>query len=335
MADETLLTTTMPSQQSIAYPEFKDRLVVYSYRGKSQDDSVLSRLRHSPLLPLRRRGSSESGFFRYDAVEGKEDYDGSVNYATLFSLFLSHSVGDVERMSACSDLSPEFLSRLSLDDGSFLTRSSRIGSYSMSDSDEAEVFSLRLNRSFSSWTLFNRSSSVYTSDSSEDLASLGDACDGSDRSSQSLMRRLEYGEKDISKIVDYFERYIRGGGVNGVEPLEKSSSGAGVGSANATTATTRSTVNPALTARIRQFQNWRHEDKIGRDKLLASQLTERLTAASGLGGERQLANQTQPIYSAKKHVSQRLKVCEGAVQSKLSLFDSKKGQQQRQQQQPQ
>lgn len=235
-------------------------------------------------------------------------------------------------MSACSDLSPEFLSRLSLDDGSFLTRSSRIGSYSMSDSDEAEVFSLRLNRSFSSWTLFNRSSSVYTSDSSEDLASLGDACDGSDRSSQSLMRRLEYGEKDISKIVDYFERYIRGGGVNGVEPLERSSSGVGVGSANA--ATTRSTVNPALTARIRQFQNWRHEDKIGRDKLLASQLTERLTAASGLGGERQLANQTQPIYSAKKHVSQRLKVCEGAVQSKLSLFDSKKGQQQRQQQQP-
>ena len=71
MADETLLTTTMPFQQSIAHPELKDRLVVYSYRGRSQDDSVLSRLRHSPLLPLRRCGSSESGFFRYDVVEGK------------------------------------------------------------------------------------------------------------------------------------------------------------------------------------------------------------------------------------------------------------------------
>ena len=43
----------------------KDRLAVLTFRGKSQDDSVLAKLRYSPLMPLRRRGSSESGFFRF------------------------------------------------------------------------------------------------------------------------------------------------------------------------------------------------------------------------------------------------------------------------------
>lgn len=47
-------------------PSEKEHLVVsLSYRGnRSQDDSILARLRYSPLMPLRRRGSSESGFFR-------------------------------------------------------------------------------------------------------------------------------------------------------------------------------------------------------------------------------------------------------------------------------
>lgn len=231
-------------------------------------------------------------------------------------------------MSACSDLSPEFLSRLSLDDGSLLTRS-RMGSCSISDADDAEAFSLRLNRSFSSWTLFNRSSSLYTSDSSEDLASLegggGGDFDSSDKSSQSLMRRLEYGEKDISKIVDYFERYIRSGGVNGVESLNGKSNLSSTAGQTVQCVPATTTVKPSLKARIRQFQNWRPEDKLGREKLLASQLTERLTAASGLdlSGTSADANRPQPIYSAKKHVSHRLKVCEGAVQSKLSLFDKK------------
>lgn len=44
----------------------KEHLVVsLSYRNnRSQDDSILAKLRYSPLMPLRRRGSSESGFFR-------------------------------------------------------------------------------------------------------------------------------------------------------------------------------------------------------------------------------------------------------------------------------
>ncbi|XP_046445577.1 dual specificity testis-specific protein kinase 1-like isoform X2 [Daphnia pulex] len=255
----------------------KDHLAVRSYRGKSQDDSVLGKLRYSPLMPLKRRGSSESGFF---------------------------SVGDVERMSS-SDLSPEFT--LSLDDGSFASRS-RIGSCSISDPEDLDSLSLRFNRSFSSWTVFNRSSSVYT-DSSEDLTSLGG--EGSEDRNSSLVRRLEYGEKDIGKIVDYFECYIRGGGVTS-ESKDKACMGRGV----------QCTTNSGLKARIRQFQNLRHEEKLGRDKLLASQLTERLTEAAGL--EKQSAVTAAPSSTiAKKHVPHRLKVCEGAVQSKLSLFDKK------------
>ncbi len=213
-----------------------------------------------------------------------------------------YSVGDVERMSASSDLSPEFT--FSLDDGSFASRS-RIGSCSISDPEDLDGLSLRFNRSFSSWTVFNRSSSVYT-DSSEDLASLGG--EGSEDRNSSLVRRLEYGEKDIGKIVDYFECYIRGGGV-ATESKDKAATGRRV----------QCVTNSGLKARIRQFQNWRHEEKLGREKLLASQLTERLTAAG-------LEKQTNlPVSStiAKKHVSHRLKVCEGAVQSKLSLFDKK------------
>ena len=214
-------------------------------------------------------------------------------------------MGDVERMSASSDLSPEFT--LSLDDGSFVAPRSRIGSCSMSDTEDGDAFSVRLNRSFSSWTLFNRSSSVYT-DSSEDLASLtGD--EGSNGSS--LMRRLEYGEKDIGKIVDYFERYIRSGG----------DSASAVAAGRTVQQCVTSCSN--LKARIRQFQNWRqNEEKLGRDKLLASQLSERLAAVSGLVERAPPAPQlSQP--PSKKQVAQRLKVCEGAVQSKLSLFDKK------------
>ena len=280
----------------------KDRLAVLTFRGKSQDDSVLAKLRYSPLMPLRRRGSSESGFFRF------------VSFFLLFYLrkddkkfnmkFVLHSsVGDVERMSASSDLSPEFT--LSLDDGSFASRS-RIGSCSISDPEDLDGLSLRFNRSFSSWTVFNRSSSVYT-DSSEDLASLGG--EGSEDRNSSLVRRLEYGEKDIGKIVDYFECYIKGGGV---APESKDK-------AAATGRRVQCITNSGLKARIRQFQNWRHEEKLGREKLLASQLTERLTAA---GLEKQ-ANLPASSTIAKKHVSHRLKVCEGAVQSKLSLFDKK------------
>ena len=213
-------------------------------------------------------------------------------------MFFCDSVGDVERMSAGSDISPEFT--LSLDDGSFLSHS-RIGSCSMSDADDADSLSLRLNRSFSSWTLFNRSSSVYT-DSSDDLGSLGEA--GAAGDERSVVRRLEYGEKDIRKIVEYFERYIRSGGV-GPEAVEKATSVRNVAT------------NPNLKARIRQFQNWRHDDKAGREKLLASQLTERLTANSLDKTSTVVAN------SNKTKLVSRLKVCEGAVQSKLSLFDKK------------
>ena len=131
--------------------------------------------------------------------------------------FLYPSVGDVERMSASSDLSPEL--RLSLDDGSFLSRS-RLGSYSASDAEDGGGsgsgvgFSLRMNRSFSSWTLFNRSSSICT-DSSDDLASLGGDTFSCEERNGSLIRRLEYGEKDIGKIVEYFEHYFRGHGAIG------------------------------------------------------------------------------------------------------------------------
>lgn len=210
----------------------------------------------------------------------------------MVALTCFYSVGDVERLSAGSDISPEFT--LSLDDGSFL-------GCAMSDADDVDSLSLRLNRSFSSWTLFNRSSSIYT-DSSDDLGSLGEE-------DRSLVRRLEYGEKDIRKIVEYFERYIRSGGV-GPEAVEKA------------TSARSGQMNSNLKARIRQFQNWRHDDKAGREKLLASQLTERLTANSFDKSSGLFTSNSQPTNRTKL-VSHRLKVCEGAVQSKLSLFDKK------------
>lgn len=217
------------------------------------------------------------------------------------------SVGDVERMSASSDLSPEFT--LSLDDGSFASRS-RIGSCSVSDPEDLDGLSLRFNRSFSSWTLFNRSSSIYT-DSSEDLASLGG--EGSEDRQSSLVRRLEYGEKDIGKIVDYFERYIKGGGV---APESKDV-------ATAATRRVQCVNNSGLKARIRQFQNLRQEEleKLGREKLLVSQLTE--VSCKSSGPEKQSNLPAVSSTLTRKHVSHRLKVCEGAVQSKLSLFDRK------------
>ena len=111
-------------------------------------------------------------------------------------------------MSGSSDLSPEL--RLSLDDGSFLSE----------DSGTSVGFSLRLNRSFSSWTLFNRSSSICT-DSSDDLASLGGgetfaSGDVDHRIGEGFIRRREYGvvKKDIGHIVDYFERYTRAAAKN-------------------------------------------------------------------------------------------------------------------------
>jgi len=89
----------------------------------------------------------------------------------------------VERLSASSaDLSPEF-SLGSLDDtaSGSLSRS-RLGSGTVSDAEDADCCAgvvpssssslvSRLNRSFSSWNLLPRSSSIGT-DSSEDLASL-------------------------------------------------------------------------------------------------------------------------------------------------------------------
>jgi len=117
---------------------------------------------------------------------------------------LFSSVGDVERMGGSSDLSPEL--RLSLDDRSFLSEDSGASTGG---------FSVRLNRSFSSWTLFNRSSSICT-DSSDDLASLGGGetltSADAERVGEGLFRRLEYGvvHKDIGRIVDYFERCTRG-----------------------------------------------------------------------------------------------------------------------------
>lgn len=296
--DEASPPSTVRVQTEIVESR-KDRLTVLTYRGKSQDDSVLTKLRYSPLMPLKRRGSSESGFFRLVSSLSLTDLNMLID-SYGFSPF---SVGDVERMSASSDLSPEFT--VSLDNDSFASRS-RIGSCSISDPEDLDGLSLRFNRSFSSWTVFNRSSSIYT-DSSEDLASLGG--EGIEDRSSSLVRRLEYGDKDIGKIVDYFEHYIRGGGVAAESKDKTTTTGRRVQCAT----------NPGLKARIRQFQNLRHEEKLGREKLLASQLTERLTS-SGLEKQSNLpANST----TAKKHVSHRLKVCEGAVQSKLSLFDKK------------
>ena len=64
----------MPSSPSVGRPvgsvqtesnrDSNLRLADMSF-GNCHDDSVLCKFRYTPFLPLRRRGSSESGFFRF------------------------------------------------------------------------------------------------------------------------------------------------------------------------------------------------------------------------------------------------------------------------------
>jgi len=268
-SDLSTRTTTSNSPLPPALEEIPDLSLgqIPAYQGKSQDDSVLSKFNcYTPFLPLRRRGSLESGFF---------------------------SVGDVERMSGSSDLSPEL--RLSLDDGSFLSE----------DSGTSAGFSLRLNRSFSSWTLFNRSSSICT-DSSDDLASLGGgetfaSGDVDHRIGEGFIRRREYGvvKKDIGHIVDYFERYTRAAAKNESKEQQPVRSGRVQYIASSSS---------GLKARMRHFQNWHHEEKLA-------------AVAAAAAASQRVDSVATALSKEKLTAKNRLKVCEGAVQSKLPIFD--------------
>ena len=69
------------------------------------------------------------------------------------------------------------------------------------------------------------------------------------------------------------------------------------------------TSGSGLKARIRHFQNGRHEEKLGHrhgDKVAASQRIDSVATA---------------LSKDKLTARNRLKVCEGAVQSKLPIFD--------------
>ena len=64
-----------------------------------------------------------------------------------------------------------------------------MGSCTVSDLEDGDGLSIRLNRSFSSWNLLKRSSSIYT-DSSEDLASLGGDTSTSEEICSSLLKQV-------------------------------------------------------------------------------------------------------------------------------------------------
>ena len=130
-----------------------------------------------------------------------------------------------------------------------------------------------------------------------------------------MSRKLEYGEKDIRKIVDYFEGYIKGHSRDRVRPRERSTGGLAL----------RYTTRSGLRSKILQFQTAMrvHEEKLDRDRPSAAdrRLVHQQSEAKGAArGPPPAASPPSPV---KKHISHRLKVCEGAVQSKLPLFDRK------------
>ncbi|XP_075236236.1 serine/threonine kinase [Lycorma delicatula] len=153
-----------------------------------------------------------------------------------------------------------------------------------------------------------RSSSVYT-DSSEDVSSLGggDLPTWEDRS-------LLQAPQQISKIVEYFERKQ-----SNISMPSSSSSTTSSLSSNKWGESTEQSSHPSLSQR---YQLHREYYQLRRCYLQEGSNRQSSSNDQSTSSASKINNIPQPS-SYKRGINQRLMICEGAVRSKLPIFDKK------------
>ncbi|KAJ1527124.1 hypothetical protein ONE63_008658 [Megalurothrips usitatus] len=268
----------------------------------AEDDAVAATvLGGYPSVALRRRGSCESGFF---SCLG-EDY----GLPGCDPLSPSDFCSGPARHTLCSSSAASSL---------FLLDDSAVSTTTVSSGELADLDDLAPNgsggcglssRHHSLLFSAKRSSSIYT-DSSEDVSSLG----GDPAYWEERGFSTNPAPQQISKIVEYFERKQNSTLSLGPGPSRRPSAKL---QPQVSTTTRRFSVNPfespqTLTDAIRSS-----DFTFLRKSMGSSCGPKGITAASPPS-----MPFTRPHIS-KRCASQRLIVCEGAVKSKLPLFDKK------------
>jgi hypothetical protein len=308
-----------------------------------------------PSSVLRRRGSCESGFFSsvgedFSCTAG--DLLSPSEFPGIHTSTRSHHTASSATLSSSSAASSLFL----LDDSAISTTtvsSLRSGSGELADLDDLATAGTTggvLTRSAPHHSLLfaaKRSSSVYT-DSSEDISSLGggDLSYWEDRSFSGLGGQPQ----QISKIVEYFERKQssnNGGNNPGSVDAENMASSvwdlqesqiaskhqrdmllhqaAGFGSRHSAVDFARRMECAGLNDSVRSSKIALLRKSL--EKVTGANLSSGTAQQCQLLGsaQTQAAGIVQGEKCVKRNVNatQRLMICEGAVRSKLPLFDKK------------
>ena len=293
-----------------------------------------------PSTALRRRGSCESGFFSsvgedFGCTAG--DLLSPTEFPGIHASTRSHHTASSATLSSSSAASSLFL----LDDSAVSTTtvsSLRSGSGELGDLDDMAPSGATggvLTRSAPHHSLLfaaKRSSSIYT-DSSEDISSLGggDLSHWDDRNFSGLGSQPQ----QISKIVEYFERKqnCNNTGNSGTDSENMPSSvwdlhesskhqrdvlfhqAAGFGNRNSPIEFARRMEGASLNDAIRSSK--------------IAFLRKSLDSSGSSSQQGPVLGSSQTQVGAEKCVkrnmnaTQRLMICEGAVRSKLPLFDKK------------
>ena len=304
-----------------------------------------------PTTALRRRGSCESGFFSsvgedFGCTAG--DLLSPTEFPGIHASTRSHHTASSATLSSSSAASSLFL----LDDSAVSTTtvsSLRSGSGELGDLDDMAAAGASggvLTRSAPHHSLLfaaKRSSSIYT-DSSEDISSLGggDLSYWDDRNFSGLGGQPQ----QISKIVEYFERKQSCSSIgpnsgidsepmpSSVWDLQESSKhqrdvlfhqAAGFGNRNSPIDFARRMEGASLNDAMRSSKIALLRKSL--EKVAAGSLS---TGSSSQQGQMLGSPQTQVVAAqvekcVKRNINatQRLMICEGAVRSKLPLFDKK------------
>lgn len=307
-----------------------------------------------PSSVLRRRGSCESGFFSsvgedFGCTAG--DLLSPSEFPGIHASTRSHHTASSATLSSSSAASSLFL----LDDSAVSTTtvsSLRSGSGELGDLDDLPTTGATggvLTRSAPHHSLLfaaKRSSSIYT-DSSEDISSLGggDLSYWEDRSFSSTGGQPQ----QISKIVEYFERKhsCNNGGSNpGLEDGDSAPSSvwdlqesqvpskhqrdmlfhqaAGFANRNSPMDFARRMEGASLTDAMRSSKIALLRKSL--EKVTGTNLSSGSPQQSPLVGSTHSQPSTvkgEKCVKRNVNVTQRLMICEGAVRSKLPLFDKK------------